>query len=97
MSSERSRPWQNPTPLVGFEPQWEGQFDTFQDWLNHAPRALTGVPYSTGSMGKTGDGLPAFCVDAKGRRCAIGADFMRARDEDAFPVRYFWEMKEIAA
>lgn len=93
MSTERPRPWHNPTPLNGFEPDWAGQFDTFQDWVNHASRALTGVEYSTGGLGRDGIGVPSVCVDAKGRRCAIGKDFMRARDEDAFPVRYFWEMK----
>jgi hypothetical protein len=34
--------------------------------------------------------LSAFCVDAQGRRCNVGKDFMRARDEGTFPVRYFW-------
>jgi len=92
MSKDRSRPWHNPTPLVGFEPDWAGQFDTFNDWLNHASRALTGVAYSTGGMGRDGNGIPAICVDTKGRRCAIGKDFMLARDQDAFPVRYFWSM-----
>lgn len=89
MSAERARPWQHPTPLIGFEPDWAGQFDSFNDWVNHASRALTGV---TGSVGEE---LKPFCVDAKGRRCHVGKDFMRARDEDAFPIRYFWEGKLI--
>jgi hypothetical protein len=38
-----------------------------------------------------GERVGAICVDALGRRCNIGADFARARDEGAFPVRYFWE------
>ena len=83
MSGERPRPWHNPTPLVGFEPEWIGQFDTFQDWVNHASRALTDF------VGNLGEPIKAICVDAKGRRCHIGGDFMRARDESAFPVRYF--------
>lgn len=83
MSKERSRPWQNPTPLIGFTPEWLGQFDTFDDWVNHATRALTGLE------GNLGEEIKAICVDAKGRRCHIGGDFMRARDEGAFPVRYF--------
>jgi hypothetical protein len=87
MSMHRSRPWQNPTPLIGFVPEWAGQFDTFEDWCNHASRALTG------EVGSTGEKLSAFCVDAKGRRCNIGKDFMTARDEDAFPIRYFWTGK----
>lgn len=80
----RSRPWQNPTPLPGFTPAWAGQFDTFQDWVNHASRALTGVEDSNGME------LKAFCIDTRGRRCANGKDFARARDEGCFPVRYFW-------
>ena len=84
MSIKRSRPWHNPTPLEGFEPAWAGQFDTFQDWANHASRALTG------NTGSAGEDVRAVCIDAKGRRCNCGNDFIRARDEDAFPVRYFW-------
>lgn len=83
MSSERSRPWINPTPLVGFEPEWIGQFDSFNAWVDYASRALTGF------VGSCGEDLKAICVDAKGRRCNIGKDFMRARDEEAFPIRYF--------
>jgi hypothetical protein len=88
----RSRPWQNPTPLEGFSPDWSGQFDTFQAWVNHATRALTDGPEN--SIGMT---LPAICIDAKGRRCTCGGDFQRARDEGAFPVRYFWDFAPVAA
>lgn len=87
MSAQRSRPWQSPTALEGHTPDWVGQFDTFDDWINHASRALTDV------TGTVGEPLPAFCVDAKGRRCHVGADFMRARDENTFPIRYFWWFK----
>lgn len=86
MSAERSRPWQRPTALEGFTPDWMGQFDTFDDWLNHATRALTGV------QGLVCD-IPAVCIDTKGRRCFSGAEFMRARDEGTFPIRYFWWFK----
>lgn len=89
MSTGRPRPWHNPTPLPGFEPEWAGQFDTFNDWVDYATKALTG------ELGTVGNELSSFCVDAKGRRCSCGADFMRARDEDAFPVRYFWTGKII--
>jgi len=77
-----------PSPLRGFQPEWAGQFDTFEDWANHAQRALGG---HTGSVGED---LQAFCVDAKGRRCNVGNDFMLARDEDAFPVRYFFDFEQ---
>jgi hypothetical protein len=83
-AKRRPRPWLEPTPLEGFSPDWAGQFDTFEDWVNHASRALTNV------QGRVGEDLPAFCVDAKGRRCHVGKDFMLAHDEGAFPVRYFW-------
>lgn len=61
-------------------PAWEGQFDSFSNWVAYATSRLGGRPN-------------AVCFDAKGRRCLIGKDFMRARDEDAFPVRFFWDME----
>jgi len=48
------------------------RFDTFEMWCNKAK-----------SWMRPGD----ICIDAKDRRCRVGADFMRARDEGAFPVR----------
>lgn len=61
-------------------PKWAGYFHSYQDWVNKAQSRLASP-----------DHRRAICVDAKGRRCAIGKDFMLARDEGAFPVRYFWE------
>lgn len=87
MGEGRSRPWQTPTPLEGFEPDWAGQFDSFEDWVNHATRALTDW------RGSVGEQVGAICVDARGRRCNVGKDFMLARDESAFPVRYFWQLR----
>lgn len=56
----------------------DGEFRDFNCWVNHA----------TSYIG----GRNALCADAKGRVCRIGADFMRARDEGAFPVRFwFWQ------
>lgn len=75
------------SPTADLVPAWEGQFDNFNQWVAWASYWLTG---RTGSVGQP---LPAICVDAKGRRCHVGKDFMRARDEDAFPVRFFWECK----
>lgn len=66
-------------------PKFAGQFDSHQDWVNRASRVLT----------VRGD--PAVCVDAKGRRCHIGADMRRVAEENAFPVRYFWECEMVAA
>lgn len=54
----------------------DGQFDSFNQWVNHA----------TSWIG----GMNALCVDAQDRVCRIGGDFMRARDESAFPVRYWF-------
>lgn len=68
-------------------PAWAGEFRDFDDWVNFATARLVDA------IGSQGQDVPAICVDALGRRCAIGADFQRARDEDAFPVRYFWECK----
>ncbi|MGX7346385.1 hypothetical protein [Acetobacter oryzoeni] len=53
----------------------DGQFDTFQTWVNKATSWIGGTN-------------PA-CFDAQGRRCRIGGDFMRAHDEGTFPV-YYW-------
>lgn len=60
-------------------PKWAGEFKSFAEWVNRASRVLT-VRRE-----------PPICVDSKGRRCYIGKDFMLARDEGVFPVRYFWE------
>jgi len=54
------------------------QFDSFAGWVNHAQNAWKkrGV--------RSADTL---CIDALGRICLIGRDFMIARDEQQFPVR----------
>lgn len=72
-------------------PKWEGYFSDFQAWVNDASRVLTG------RKGSVGQDLPAFCVDAKGRRCHVGKDFERARDEKTFPIRYAWECIDAVA
>ncbi len=46
-------------------------FDSFQRWVHKAPTWVQ---------------PGAVCMDAAGRHCKIGADFMRARDEGTFPV-----------
>lgn len=53
----------------------DGQWSSMQDWINRATRDI--------------GGMNAVCFDAKDRRCQIGRDFQRAKDEDAYPVR-FW-------
>jgi hypothetical protein len=59
-------------------PNWAGEFKTFTNWINKASSWIDGA---------------AVCIDTKGRRCRCGADFSRARDEGAFPIRFFWDMK----
>ena len=56
------------------------QFDTFEEWVNKASSWLT----------RRGPIENAVCFDTRGRACRCGGDFMRARDEGAFPVRYLW-------
>ena len=60
-------------PLPQREP--DGEFATFATWVNKATSWIGGTN--------------ALCADAQGRICRNGGDFMRARDGDAFPVR-FW-------
>lgn len=72
------------------EPVWEGQFNEFEDWVNCAAKFLRD-PKHVDANGMT---LAAVCVDTDGRRCVTGADFMRARDEKKFPVRFFFRMAD---
>ena len=69
------------------------QFDSFDDWVNTATRKLA-THERNGKwhlVARTPDEKDrAICFDAKGRRCWIGKDFARARDENAFPVKYIW-------
>lgn len=53
----------------------DGEFWSFETWVCKAVSWIGGTN--------------PLCVDAWGRRCRCGADFMRARDELSFPVR-FW-------
>ncbi len=66
-------------------PLWAGEFNSYEDWVNFARQRLTGTTGTHGVEAK------AICVDARGRRCLSGGDMMRARNEGAFPVRYFFE------
>ena len=53
----------------------DGEFASFQTWVNKATSWIGGTN--------------PLCADSKGRICRNGGDMMRARDECAFPVR-FW-------
>jgi protein gp37 len=59
------------------------EFATFQKWVDHAKSWLVG------RLGVKVEGGPWTLVDTKGRICTNGAEMMRARDEDAFPVRAY--------
>ena len=85
-----SRPWHKGTPAAHLEPVVLGQFNTYEEWVTFGNRALTNLTDSRGREVK------AICVDDLGRRCNLGADMIRARDEHTFPVRYFTEMTERA-
>jgi hypothetical protein len=71
------------------------QFDSFEQWVNKASSWLTrhheyyDAEHSK-AKGWAGYHFTAMCFDAKNRRCRNGGDFMRARDENAFPVRWIW-------
>ena len=53
------------------------RFDSFQQWVNKAQSWFksSGVPSSQ-----------FVCIDATGRICGMGKQFMSARDRNAFPV-----------
>lgn len=70
-----------PATPTNLTPNWAGEFDTFVTWVNKAPSWIDNE---------------AVCIDNLGRRCRIGGDFMRARDENAFPVRFFWDCEPAA-
>ena len=53
----------------------DGEFRSFGEWVDFATRWIGGTN--------------ALCIDAKDRVCRCGADFMRARDEGAFPVSFY--------
>lgn len=55
----------------------EFSFLNFNDWVNAAKFRFSEAKLSSDR---------AICVDGKGRICTCGKEFMRARDEDAFPV-----------
>jgi len=64
------------------------QFDDHGQWVNKANSWLTRHPdYRPQGHHNS---FRAICFDTKGRLCRNGGDFARARDEDAFPVRWLW-------
>jgi hypothetical protein len=58
------------------EQGWDGEFGTYDEWARLGPQP----PYRSATF-----------LDAQGRRCVTQQDFSRARDTNAFPVRFRWE------
>jgi hypothetical protein len=58
---------------------WHGEFETYDEWARFGPQP----PYRS-----------AIFLDAQARPCITQKDFARARDDNAFPVRYRWETTE---
>ena len=56
-----------------------GEFETYDEWARFGPQP----PYRSATF-----------LDAQGRRCITQQDFARARNEGAFPVRYYWQTTE---
>ncbi len=54
----------------------DGEFINFAEWVNKAALWIGGTD--------------PICADSLGRICRNGKDFIRARDENAFPVRFWW-------
>lgn len=63
------------------------EFASYEQWVNKAGSWLGGV---SGAGYRYKKPEKAICVDAKGRRCQIGSDFMRAEKECTFPVKWHY-------
>lgn len=59
------------------------QFRSFTDWVNHAQSRFARMN-AAGVMTRE-----TVCVDASGRICSFGKQFMSARDREAFPVTVY--------
>lgn len=64
------------------------EFSSFTRWVNKAQGWFA-------AYGLTGRDV--ICLDTKGRICTIGADFMRARDDDAYPVTVYYKNPDASA
>lgn len=59
--------------------EWDGEFETYDEWARFGPQPPC---------------RSATFLDAQGRRCISQQDFARAREDGAFPVRYYWTTPE---
>jgi hypothetical protein len=55
------------------------EFTSFEQWVNKASSWFRPYKY----------GFSYICLDKNNKACHIGADFMKARDTDAFPVKVY--------
>ena len=56
------------------------QFSSFDNWVDTATAKFKKAGISPSDV---------VCIDAYGRLCLSGKEFMRARDQKAFPVRVY--------
>lgn len=82
--------WPRETTAPALEPAWAGEFSSFSDWVSFASQRLTDAVRDDTAYAAE---VRAVCIDAKGRRCTTGGHFQKAHDEEAFPVRFFWDMR----
>ncbi len=59
-------------------------FPDFNSWVNQASRFWRSLWRSHGVRA-----VDTLCIDAEGRVCTKGVEFMRARDEGSFPVKVY--------
>jgi hypothetical protein len=56
------------------------EFHSFANWVNKASSRFRECGHRSANC---------ICVDSAGRICLVGAQFMRARDEDTFPIKVY--------
>lgn len=74
--AQQYRKWRDYGRHIIPDREADGAFHCFQTWVSKATSWIGGEN--------------ALCVDAKNRICRNGADMQRARDEGAFPVRFYY-------
>lgn len=57
------------------------EFRSYSQWVNKAASWFSGCKPNE-----------CICIDSAGRICRTGKQFMRARDEDTFPVKVYVEV-----
>lgn len=73
--AQQYRQWRDyGQPIPDREP--DGQFHSFETWVCKATSWIGGEN--------------ALCVDARNRICRTGGDMQRAKDDGAFPVRFYY-------